>query len=98
MIRAFFQVMTSRAIIVPSTARMQSDAGQKASKPSCKGVKAALQIRLRIKTIKTETGSFFLKTLIIVNTKAIPMRMYKTLQTGPKRHVGGAKKGFSIVA
>ena len=82
---------------VAKTSRISIAAKKLFFNPNCKGVKAKLKIRLRIKGKTTiKAISFFIP---IRNTfpKDIAIKIYRNVQTGPKSQLGGAHKGLTSV-
>ena len=61
---------------------------------NCKVVKIALKNKFKIKGSSTMKANPPLKNLTKTEPKEIKIKIYKTLQTGPKSHEGGAQVGL----
>jgi hypothetical protein len=75
---------------------MSAAANHKFSRPNIIGVKEKLKTKFKINGTKTFFGiSFFTKTFQKTQPKETNIIKYKTGQTTPKAHSGGAKKGLT---
>ena len=82
---------------VPKTRRISMAANTLFFNPNCKGVKAKLKIRLRIKGKTTIKATSFFKPIKNTLPNEIAIKIYKNDHTGPKSHDGGDHEGLTSV-
>jgi hypothetical protein len=83
-------ITTIAQIKVPKISKISTLARKLLLSPNCKGVKARLNIRLRINGIAIDQVSSFWTNINNTFPYELIIRMYKTAQTGPKSQPGGA--------
>lgn len=92
--REYGYIATIAQISVAKIKIISIDANKLFLSPNCKGVKA------RLKTILSKNGNATIKAIsffqVIKKTfpNEIAIRIYRKVQTGPKRKAGGAQNGF----
>jgi len=84
-------------IRVPKTRRISIAANKLFFKPNCKGVKAKLNMRLRIKGKTTIKATSFFQAIKNTFPKETVIKTYRNVHTGPKSQAGGDHAGLMSV-
>lgn len=79
---------------VAKISRISNDANKLFLRPNCKGEKAKLKIKFRMNGNKTKKAILPLKNKNPTYPNDTAMMIYKTVQTGPNNHDGGAQDGL----
>jgi hypothetical protein len=79
---------------VPSMSSISIAANRLFCSPNCRGVKAKLKSRFRIKGNKTQNGMTPFMYEYTTYPKEMKISTYNTLHTGPNSQLGGAHSGL----